>query len=179
MTGEDSGPVYSLVIYSPVVLWCHGWRPLFFHTLQTPSSPLSTCMATLLSCHIPFILPSSIFNSLTFPLKFRDHPAGGSWTLLRVLRWLARRFLLREAAAVELQGDFSALILASYQHWASETEDGLWSILALWLLDGFPKLTEEKCPLTVTVTPPPTSTFCTRTASLIISCFIYSAAALM
>lgn len=47
-------------------LRCHGWRPLFFLTLQPPSlSPLS--------CHIPFILPSPIFNPLTFLLRPGDH----------------------------------------------------------------------------------------------------------
>lgn len=148
VTGEDS--VYSLVIYSPMVLWCHCWCPLFLLTLQTPSNPHPPPISPyLLSCHIPFILPSSIFNPLTFLLKFRDHAAGGSWTLFRLRRCLAKLVLLLflcGAAAVKLQGDLSPLILAAYQHWASETEDGLQSSLAFWLFDNFPKLTEENCP---------------------------------
>lgn len=87
---------------------------------------------------------SSIFNPLTFRLQFRDHPSGGSRTLLRLVDHQVNRVPPPPPPpAVEAAGRFSSLILASYQHWhrASETEDGLPS--TLWLLDCFPKLTEE------------------------------------
>lgn len=48
-----------------------------------------------------------------------------------------------KTAAAELQGGFSALILASYQRWAPETQDGSWSTSALWPCNIFPKLTEK------------------------------------
>lgn len=53
-TGVWTGPVDALVIYSPAALWRYGWRP----PLLSP-----------LGCRIPFILPSTNFNSLAFPLR--------------------------------------------------------------------------------------------------------------
>lgn len=150
MTGEACGQ-------DPSIVWlfiagrCCGVTvgvPLFLHTLQTPPLP-PLCSGPYrcppqLSHSFLFSPCSSIFNPLTFRLEFRDHPAGGSRTLLRLADHQVNRFPPPPPPpAVEAVGRFSSLILASYQHRhrASETEDGLPSIL--WSLDCFPKLTEE------------------------------------
>lgn len=111
-----------------------------------PSNPLSVCIAALLSCHIPFILPSSIFNPLTFPLKFRDHPAGGSWTLLALGDHRSNISSSSvEHLLSELQGDLSSWFCprTNTNTEPQKQEDGLRSILAFLLRGGFPKLTEE------------------------------------
>lgn len=75
-SGQDPSILWLFIV--GVVLCCHSCRPLFFHTpRQTPPIPPLSVLLPSSAVTFLFILHSSIFNPLTFPLKFRDHPAGG------------------------------------------------------------------------------------------------------
>lgn len=134
--GQDSWLDLS-ILWLFIVRWCCGVTVVgafFFYTLQISPVP-SVCIAALRSCHIPFILPSSIFNPPTFVLELRDHPASGLRSDWRSTVKPVSLLSCRHAV-----GRFSCLILALFE----QQKVGSGPFWPPGCLLDFHKLTEEK-----------------------------------